>query len=459
MIMPGRSPRRVWEELERVRAMNPLAIELNEFIREGNEHVYAMLSALGRELFFPRGILTQSAEARSGATRYNATIGIATEHGSPMYLPALMDRFRAMPPESLFDYAPATGLMQLRSAWRIHIAEANPSLSGRTFSLPVVTSGITHGLSLAADLFFNAGDVLVLPDKIWGNYRLIFGVRRAAEIITYPLFDSAGGFNVAGLAGAIRSASRKPKVGVLFNFPNNPTGYSISSDEAAAIVEVLLDALDGGQNILAIIDDAYFGLFYEDSALRESLFGMLAGLHPRLLSLKLDGATKEDFAWGFRVGFISFACGGRLPETVYGALEKKLAGAIRGAVSNCSMPAQSVLYEALLDSTIADQKLEKYQILKERAARVKSVLEHKKYNEYWEPYPFNSGYFMCLRLKGLQAEDLRLHLLSHHQVGVIALGETEIRIAFSCLEIEEIEDLFEVLYIACAELKAQRSNT
>jgi len=439
--------------------VNPLAIELNESIRETNENVYAMLSALARELYFPRGILTQSAEAKSSATRFNATIGIAAERGGPMYLPALMDRFQDMTSGQLFDYAPATGLLPLRSTWRSHLLEANPSLAGRTFSLPVVTAGITHGLSLAADLFFNAGDVLVLPDKMWGNYRLTFGVRRAAEVITYPLFNAAGGFNVDGLAGALRSASRKPKLGVIFNFPNNPTGYSISREEALAIIDVLHDVLESGINILAMVDDAYFGLFYEDVAMPESLFGMLAGLHPRLLVLKLDGATKEDFAWGFRVGFITFACAGRNPETIYGALENKVAGAIRSTISNCSMPSQSVLLEALRDASLAAQKLEKYRILKERADRVKAALAHEKYRSVWEPYPFNSGYFMCLRLKGVQAERLRLHLLQKYAVGVIALGEEDIRIAFSCLELGEIEELFEVLYIACEELKGQRNST
>lgn len=439
--------------------MNPLAIQLNEFIRETNENVYAMLSALARELYFPRGILTQSAEAKSSAARFNATIGIAAERGGPMYLPALMDRFQDMTSGQLFDYAPATGLLPLRSTWRSHLLEANPSLAGRTFSLPVVTAGITHGLSLAADLFFNAGDVLVLPDKMWGNYRLTFGVRRAAEVITYPLFNAAGGFNVDGLAGALRSASRKPKLGVIFNFPNNPTGYSISREEALAIIDVLHDVLESGINILAMVDDAYFGLFYEDVAMPESLFGMLAGLHPRLLALKLDGATKEDFAWGFRVGFITFACAGRNPETIYGALENKVAGAIRSTISNCSMPSQSVLLEALGDASIAAQKLEKYRILKERADRVKAALAREKYRSVWEPYPFNSGYFMCLRLKGVQAERLRLHLLHKYAVGVIALGEEDIRIAFSCLELGEIEELFEVLYIACEELKGQRNGT
>ena len=41
----------------------------------------------------------------------------------------------------------------------------------------------------------------------------------------------------------------------------------------------------------------------------ESLFGLLAGRHPNLLAVKLDGATKELFVWGLRCGFITFGPG------------------------------------------------------------------------------------------------------------------------------------------------------
>ena len=41
----------------------------------------------------------------------------------------------------------------------------------------------------------------------------------------------------------------------------------------------------------------------------ESLFGLLANLHPNLLAVKLDGATKELFVWGLRCGFVTFGPG------------------------------------------------------------------------------------------------------------------------------------------------------
>jgi aspartate/methionine/tyrosine aminotransferase len=81
------------------------------------------------------------------------------------------------------------------------------------------------------------------------------------------------------------------------------------------------------------------------------------------------------------------------------------------------------------------------------------VLANNKYHEAWDVYPFNSGYFMCLRLKKVNAEELRLHLLNKYGVGVISLGETDIRIAFSCVEEEDIQDIFGIIFQAIKDIK------
>ncbi|MBJ8193091.1 aminotransferase class I/II-fold pyridoxal phosphate-dependent enzyme, partial [Bacillus cereus] len=81
---------------------------------------------------------------------------------------------------------------------------------------------------------------------------------------------------------------------VVLNFPNNPTGYTPGVEEGKAIVAAIQEAAEAGINVVVVTDDAYFGLFFEDS-LHESLFGQLAGLHPRILPVKIDGATKEEF--------------------------------------------------------------------------------------------------------------------------------------------------------------------
>ena len=66
--------------------MDPLAIKLNEQIKASSPAAYECLSEQGKSMFFPPGILTQSAEAKEKAHRFNATIGMATENYEPMHL-------------------------------------------------------------------------------------------------------------------------------------------------------------------------------------------------------------------------------------------------------------------------------------------------------------------------------------------------------------------------------------
>jgi aspartate/methionine/tyrosine aminotransferase len=205
--------------------------------------------------------------------------------------------------------------------------------------------------------------------------------------------------------------------------------------------------------MVVVTDDAYFGLFYGEDVARESLFARLAGVHERLLAVKVDGPTKEEFVWGLRMGMITFASRAFLSDdALYQALEKKAAGAIRSAVSNCSHVAQSVLAKAMANPAMAEEQRQKREILEARAKKVHAVLASPQFADLWEPYPFNAGYFMCVKLKGLDAETYRKHLLEKHAVGVIADGQRDIRIAFSSVDEEQLEDLFTVLATAAREL-------
>lgn len=431
--------------------MNPQAGQLNESIKAGNRHVYDMLSSLGREIYFPKvGILSQSAEATANAKKYNATIGIATENGGPMHLGVIQDKLSAYSPKDLYGYAPPAGKPELRTVWREKMLRENPSLEGKAYGNPIATNALTHGLSIVADLFAGPGDAIVYPDKNWENYELTFGVRRGAELVNYPLFTEDMTFNSGGLLDALLAQKDKGKAIVLLNFPNNPTGYTPGLKEGDAIVDAIVRAAEEGVNIVAVCDDAYFGLFFEDS-LKESLFGKLANIHPRVLAVKIDGATKEEFVWGFRVGFITYASDSL---EVLAALEQKTLGIIRATISSGSHPSQTFVLDALKAPKFEAQKEEKFRIMKGRANKVKALLDSGKYgDEAWTYYPFNSGYFMCLKLKTVNAEELRQHLIHQYGLGTIALGETDLRIAFSCIAEENLEDLFDLVYAGVRDLE------
>ena len=426
--------------------MNPQAEELNKIILENNPVVFEMLSERGRNIFFPKkGILGQTAEAKG--TKINATIGAAIEDdGSPMRLETVASKIN-LDPSLVFPYAPSYGRPDIRAKWKSMIYEKNPSIKSE-LSLPVVTNALTHGISMAGYMFANEGDEIIVPDLFWGNYNLTLGNAYGAKLVKFNLFKN-GGFDLEAFEAKLNEGGTGKKIAII-NFPNNPSGYTPTDSEQKAIVEIVKNAANAGNKIITITDDAYFGLVYENGIARESIFSDLCNLHENVLAVKVDGATKEDYVWGFRVGFMTYGIKGGGSD-LYSALEAKTAGAIRGNISNAANISQSLLLAAFNSEEYAEQKKAKYKIMKTRYDAVKTALNEEKYKEYFSALPFNSGYFMCIRLKqGLNADEIRKLLIEKYSIGTIALGDI-LRLAYSAVAANDVASMFEGIYNACAE--------
>jgi aspartate/methionine/tyrosine aminotransferase len=428
--------------------MDAQAQSLNQTIEKINPGVVQMLSSRGKSIFFPKlGILSQAAQARG--KNINATIGEAREDdGSSMHLEEFEDLIR-IPVQNVFPYAPSYGKPEIRDKWKEFIYKKNPSLKDRVISRPIATNGLTHGLSMSGYMFIDEGDTVLLSDLYWENYDLLFANGYGARIETFNLFKE-GGFDTGAFAAKLAS-QKQEKIILLMNFPNNPSGYTPLNPEVEVIVEELEKLAKSGKKIVVIIDDAYYGLVYGENVFPESIFVKLSGLHENLLAVKLDGATKEDYVWGFRVGFMTFGVKGGTPE-LYAALEAKTAGAIRGNISNISHLSQSLLLNVYLSDTYETTKKKKYNILKTRYDILKDCFKNEAYAKYFEALPFNSGYFMCVAIKpGLEAEKIRQHLLEKYSTGVIVFGNV-IRLAFSATPKDKIPALVDNLYQACQDL-------
>lgn len=427
--------------------MNPLAKELNDVL--AGSLAFDLLSDYGRRMYFPKGIISQSAEAKQKAHKYNATIGIATEQGNAMCIPSIYAEFTGdMSKNDVFPYAPTAGDPALRKAWLREMIRKNPSMEGKSTSLPVVTGGLTHAISLAASLFLDKGDSIIVPDMYWGNYNLVFTEQREAKQVSFPLF-SDGALNIQGLADTIDSIEGD-QVSMILNFPNNPTGYTPTVKEADQLVSMLVSKAEQGRKLLIFTDDAYFGLFFEEDICRESLFAKLSDAHENIFAIKGDAATKEEMVWGFRVGFITYNSKG-LSDAQYEALVKKTMGAIRGNVSSCSKPAQTILLKGMESKTYHAEKDAGIVQIGERYRLMKQALARYADNGNLTPLPFNSGYFMSFICAG-DAENLRTHLLDEYGVGTISIKNAYLRLAFSSTDLNEIEDLVDIVYRAAGEV-------
>lgn len=421
--------------------ITPLAQELNSIL-EGSTPG-ALLSDLGNRLYFPKGIIAQSGEAKQFGKTANGTIGMTVINGKPAILQSVHKNAPELSSGELVAYSPTAGNADLRAIWKENIIKKNPLLKDKKFSLPAVVPGLTAGISYLADLFLDNSKPLIAADPSWDNYVLIASARRDAGFVQFPMFAD-GKFNIKGFEKAMEEQAASGSVRVLLNFPQNPSGYSPTHAEAEQIVAIVKRLADNGTKVMVWCDDAYFGLAYEEEVEKQSLFAYLADLSPNVLAAKIDGPTKEDFVWGFRCGFITFGCKG-LTDEQYDAIVKKLMGAIRSSVSCSSTPPQTLLLKAYKDPETEKQKKEFRTVLERRYKAVKAFVSSHSSKEI-EPLPFNSGYFMSFHTKTVDAEMLRQKLLKEQGIGTISIDAHTLRVAFSSLEEDKIDIVYKAIY-------------
>ncbi|MEM9424622.1 MAG: aminotransferase class I/II-fold pyridoxal phosphate-dependent enzyme [Spirochaetota bacterium] len=446
---------------------DPQAEVLNQRLQTEAPAIYNMLSPCGKSLYYPKqGLLLQAEEAAD--SRYNGTVGIALDDaGKPMHYSSI-SRMLHLDTSCCVPYASSYGLPVLRQLWGQQLPQKNPVLESKRnkISLPVVTGGITHGLWIAFQMFLGRGDELLLPHLYWPNYRLIAQANCGAKLKSYNTF-SGNGLDIRAIYNELMAPGDK-KV-LLFNFPHNPTGYSPSKSEVAELQAIFLEAANIGKRIVVLCDDAYWGLCYEPETERQSLFSFVCDLHENILAVKLDGATKEDFSWGLRVGFITFGYRGQgagageaqtvsPDEPICKVLEEKAGAAVRLSTSNSSRLSQELLLAVYQDSQTQGERESLQKILAARYRTLRQCLSGRKAQEEWsrylKPLPFNSGYFMTFEIQadGLSADALRKHLLACHDIGLIALQDRYLRFAFSAVAERDIPHVLETLHRSCREL-------
>jgi len=102
----------------------------------------------------------------------------------------------------------------------------------------------------------------------------------------------------------------------------------------------------------------------------------------------------------------------------------------------------------------AEQKRDKFELMRARARKVYGRARETRVRQGLGAVPVQCRVLHVRRLKDLDAEAFRVRLLERYGGRVIAEG-TDIRIAFSCLETEEIPDLFDIMYRCATEMTDQ----
>ncbi len=305
-------------------------------------------------------------------------------------------------------------------------------------------SAITHGLALARAISSSIrrrshpaprqalGQLPAAPTRCGS----------AREIVTFP-FYAGRGFHTAGVrAGRSPRTRGRDKLIVLLNFPNNPTGYMPTPaegrrDRRRAAARRRRPA----RRLVVLIDDAYFGLFYHLGGRVDDGVAVRAAREPAPEPAR--GEARRRHQGALRVGPAL-----RLHHLRPGRRRER-----RGGAARCSTPRRAARSAARISNARSSRR----RWSRRRSTRPRSPPSASRrprrcaraprrstrsrtaprFRESFEPYPFNSGYFMCVKVKGVRRREVaRAPARRSTRIGLIATSPTDIRVAFSCLELD-----------------------
>ena len=401
----------------------------------------SFFSKLGENIILPQDVLIQSKETAAIPGAINATIGIATSNKKAMALPSINKVITEINNSEYLPYSPTPGLPKMRELWKEKILADNPSINKDFLSLPMVTTGITQGIDIAANLFSESGDALLLPNLFWQNYAQIYTIKLGNKIYKYNQFDENNEFSIKNFKKALYSI-KEDKISLILNFPNNPTGYTPSDVELDSLVEVIniFAKENTNKQIIIVSDDAYFGLFFEDKHKTPTLSATYKlAENENCLIVKLDGITKEFYSWGLRVGFITYYTKNNELRKI---LLEKTQGYLRSTTSSPSNLSQQIAVRLLDNKQSLEEKEINDKIIEERYNELKQAISTEQLDQLVRVLPFNSGYFFTIKLpSNINAHEFRLKFLNEYKYGVYSMDDEHIRIAFSCLDKELIPEL------------------
>lgn len=401
----------------------------------------SFFSKLGENIILPQDVLIQSKETAAIPGAINATIGIATSNKKAMALPSINKVITEINNSEYLPYSPTPGLPKMRELWKEKILADNPSINKDFLSLPMVTTGITQGIDIAANLFSESGDTLLLPNLFWQNYAQIYTIKLGNKIYKYNQFDENNEFSISNFKETLYSI-KEDKISLILNFPNNPTGYTPSDVELNSLVDVISTYAKENKNkqLIIVSDDAYFGLFFEKNHKTPTLSATYKlAENENCLIVKLDGITKEFYSWGLRVGFITYYTKN---DELRKILLEKTQGYLRSTTSSPSNLSQQIAVRLLDNKQSLEEKEINDKIIEERYNKLKQAISTEQLDQLVRVLPFNSGYFFTIKLpSNINAHEFRLKFLNEYKYGVYSMDDEHIRIAFSCLDKELIPEL------------------
>lgn len=189
--------------------------------------------------------------------------------------------------ENKTSYSPNAGLLELRQVVATYFKERYGCDYNANEVL--VTNGATQAIDAVLRTIIEPGDEIILSAPMYAGYVPMINYAKAKPVlldITETNFEP----DIEALKALITPKTKA----VMFNFPSNPTGATVSVERMNELVDFLVT-----QDIYVISDEIYSEITFEGEY---RSFGSYPALKDQLFLI--SGLSKSHSMTGWRIGFI-----------------------------------------------------------------------------------------------------------------------------------------------------------
>lgn len=334
----------------------------------------------------------------------NASIGtIRDEEENFVTLPFLNQLLRGLSAADIMDYAPISGIAGFAEAAIDYIFGAfRPDSLIAAIATPGGTGGIRN-------IFYNyseLGSRVLIPDWSWGTYSLI-AKECGRQVDYYKLFDENNKFNLASLTSKARELLEdQDHLVVVINTPaHNPTGYSLTEEEWAAVLDVLRDlAKDCNKRIIVLVDVAYMDFAGEPAEARK-FFKLFHGLPGNMLIAVAFSMSKSFFAYGLRCGALVAISSSRRVIDEFMSVN---AYSTRANWSNVARLPQELLVRIVGDHTLTKEMEQLQSDCRKLLANRAEIFVREAREVGLTICPYRAGFFISVPMENAKAVSERL---------------------------------------------------
>ncbi|MGI6511528.1 MAG: pyridoxal phosphate-dependent aminotransferase [Catenisphaera adipataccumulans] len=360
----------------------------------------------------------------------DATIGsLYGEDGKLVALDTVYDSLKNMDNRVLAKYASSfTGNPDFKEHMYDWGLDGNSSLAHDV----VATPGGTGAVAMGIDEFLEAGETIILPNIAWGSYKLMAQMDNL-NIETYEMFDGDA-FNLKSFKEVFEKVMvRQNKLVIVINSPcHNPTGYSLTDEEWAKVVEIMNECAKS-VSVVLINDVAYIDFAYGQKAAKK-YFRAFDKISDNVVVEVAYSLSKSMTSYGLRCGAaILLAQQQKTIDEIVTVFAKDA----RATWSNINNGAMAMFVDVL------DNKPEEY-----NAERQKYVdLLQKRSSTFIKEadevglshYPYKEGFFVTLNMDNKTRDAYHEALMANH-IYTVKVNQG-IRVAVCSLPVSQCQGL------------------